>query len=139
MFKTDFNTVLFRAFSGFLQFSVTDIRSGDAVSKSCQPDCLCSDPAGTVKDTCRWIKTVLMKDPIEYDSLLLCCGLPILKKLVILRSHVIIKCLSNIHADLPAKITGCEALKTHMLIFAALVTSQNSSTSFYTITRDFSR
>ena len=122
MFKTDFNTVLLRTFPGFLQFSVADVRSGDAVSKSCQPDCLRSDPAGTVKDMRRSIKTVLMKDPIEYDSLLVCCGLPILKKLVILRSHVIIKCLGNIHADLLARITGCEAFKTHMLLFAAPVT-----------------
>ncbi|MBP3349655.1 MAG: hypothetical protein J6L03_03320, partial [Bacteroidaceae bacterium] len=43
------------------------------------------------------IEAVIIEYPVQYDRLFMNRGLPIMKKLVILRCHVVIKVLRDIH------------------------------------------
>jgi hypothetical protein len=84
-------------FLRFCKFSVTDIRSSDGISHGSQSDGLCPNATSTIQNFGSLVKAIAAEYPVQDNSLLMGCGLPVKEKLIILRSQTIIKGLCDIH------------------------------------------
>ena len=100
-FKAKRDAALCGARFCLFELGVADVRRGHVIAEPGQADRLGPDPAGTVEDAGSAVKAAAFEQSVKDDSLFVRLAFPVKEQLVVLRGHVVIKGLDDVHGESP--------------------------------------